>query len=72
MGIAPENVAKIYDPFYTTKGGARHRTRPRRPYGIVQEHSGHIAVESIRAKARLSASLCRQSARARTCKRRER
>jgi hypothetical protein len=47
MGIAPENVAKIYDPFYTTKGVGRGTGLGLAvSYGIVQEHSGHINVES--------------------------
>ena len=47
-GIAPENVAKIYDPFYTTKGvGEGTGLGLAVSYGIVQEHSGHISVESI-------------------------
>jgi PAS domain S-box-containing protein len=46
-GIAPENVAKIYDPFYTTKGVGRGTGLGLAvSYGIVQEHSGHISVES--------------------------
>jgi len=47
IGIAPENVAKIYDPFYTTKGvGVGTGLGLAVSYGIVQEHSGHINVES--------------------------
>jgi signal transduction histidine kinase len=48
VGIAPENVAKIYDPFYTTKGVGRGTGLGLAvSYGIVQEHTGHISVESI-------------------------
>ena len=47
MGIAPENVAKIYDPFYTTKGvGSGTGLGLAVSYGIVQEHSGQISVDS--------------------------
>jgi len=47
IGIAPENVAKIYDPFYTTKGVGRGTGLGLAvSYGIVQEHSGHISVDS--------------------------
>ena len=47
IGIAPENVAKIYDPFYTTKGVGRGTGLGLAvSYGIVQEHAGHINVES--------------------------
>jgi two-component system NtrC family sensor kinase len=48
IGIAPENVAKIYDPFYTTKGVGRGTGLGLAvSYGIVQEHTGRISVESI-------------------------
>ena len=48
IGIAPENVAKIYDPFYTTKGVGRGTGLGLAvSYGIIQEHAGHINVESM-------------------------
>ena len=51
-GIAPEHLRRIYDPFFTTKT-ARRDGQPRGTglglavtYGIIQEHSGKIPVES--------------------------
>jgi two-component system NtrC family sensor kinase len=51
-GIAPEHVARIYDPFFTTKQAAREGQGKGTglglsvTYGIIQEHSGKIRVES--------------------------
>src|SRR5215471_15970112 len=48
VGIDPDDVAKIYDPFFTTKGVGRGTGLGLAvTYGIVQEHSGHISVNSI-------------------------
>jgi two-component system, NtrC family, sensor kinase len=51
-GIAPENIQRIYDPFFTTKTSLREG-QPRGTglglsvtYGIIQEHAGKIRVES--------------------------
>ena len=50
-GIAHENMARIYDPFFTTKNGREGQRRGTGlglsvTYGIIQEHAGKIHVES--------------------------
>jgi two-component system NtrC family sensor kinase len=51
-GIAQEHIARIYDPFFTTKNAVREGQKRGTglglsvTYGIIQEHAGKIYVES--------------------------
>jgi two-component system NtrC family sensor kinase len=51
-GIAQEHIARIYDPFFTTKTSGKEDRRGSGlglsvTYGIIQEHAGKIRVESV-------------------------
>jgi two-component system NtrC family sensor kinase len=46
-GVSPEHLARIYDPFFTTKAiGQGTGLGLSISYGIVQEHGGTIQCES--------------------------
>jgi two-component system, NtrC family, sensor kinase len=47
VGISQSNLSKIYDPFFTTKQiGQGTGLGLAVSFGIIQDHGGHIRVES--------------------------
>jgi two-component system NtrC family sensor kinase len=51
VGIDPEHLSRIFDPFYTTKQVGRGTGLGLSvTYGIVEKHGGHIEVQSLKGK----------------------
>jgi signal transduction histidine kinase len=51
IGIEPEHLPRIFDPFYTTKQVGRGTGLGLSvTYGIVEKHGGHIEVHSEKGK----------------------
>jgi two-component system, cell cycle sensor histidine kinase and response regulator CckA len=46
VGIAPEHLGKILEPFFTTKGYQRAGMGLSSSYGVIKRHGGTITVES--------------------------
>ena len=58
VGISPENISKMFDPFYTTKGiGKGTGLGLSIVSGIIKKHKGKISVDSIPGKTIFTVSL---------------
>jgi two-component system, NtrC family, sensor kinase len=52
-GMAPEDLSKVFDPFYTTKRAGTGLGLSV-SYGIIQDHHGTVDVQSVPGRERLS------------------
>lgn len=50
VGIAPDNISRVFDPFYTTDSSRGTGLGLSVSYGLVQRYSGEITVESERGR----------------------
>jgi PAS domain S-box-containing protein len=46
IGVAPEAITRLFEPFYSTKGAKGTGLGLAQVYGIVKQHEGHIGVTS--------------------------